>query len=155
MYWRLSITPVTCLCSVARTDNVFGSFRRQLRSSSSAVVAYTLPITSVFPQSTYHTTSKFSHVHRCSRRWQHACVWTRDLAYRVQSETSALRQICHSAALFDATTQKQQQEQQQQPKPKQVQHRQLTMDYTATVVSILELKAQWIPAKIEQVTTAR
>ncbi len=144
MYWRLSTTPITCLYRVARSEIAVGFCRRQLRSLS-ASPAFPASLVSLYLLCSRHRSSTLHHANVPSRKCQPACTWSRDLAYRKQPRTSICRQICHTTALFDAEPQ------QQQDEPKKARQK-LTMDYTALVVSIQELKTRWIPAKVEQVT---
>ena len=144
MYWRLSTTPISCLYRVARSEIAVGFCRRQLRSLSAAPAFPASPV-SLQLLCSRHRSSTLHHANFSSRKCQPACTWSRDLAYRKQPRTSICRQICHTTALFDAEPQQQQDE---PTKARQT----LTMDYTALVVSIQELKSRWIPAKVEQVT---
>ena len=146
MYWRLSTEPISCLYRVARSEIAVGFCRRQLRSLSAAPAFPALPVSLKFlcPR---HRSNTLHHAHVPSPNCQPACTWSRDLAYRKQPRTSICRQICHTSALFDAEPQ----QQQQQDEPKKARQK-LTLDYTALVVSIQELKTRWIPAKVEQVT---
>ena len=145
MYWRLSTTPISCLYRVARSEIAVGSCRRQLRSLSAAPAFPASPI-SVQLLCSRHRSSTLHHANIPSRKCQRACTWSRDLAYRKQPRTSICRQICHTTALLDVEPQ------QQHDEPQTARHTKLTMDYTALVVSIQELKTRWIPAKVEQVT---
>lgn len=144
MHWRLSTTPIACLYRVARSGIAVGFCRRQLRSlsASPAFSASPVPLQLLCSR---HRSSTLHHANVPSRDCQPACTWSHDLPYRKQPRTSICRKICHATALFDAEPQ------QQQDEPKKPQQK-LTMDYTALVVSIQELKTRWIPAKIEQVT---
>ncbi len=147
MYWRLSTTPISCLYRVTRSEIAVGFCRRQLRSLSAAPAFSASPV-SLQLLCSRHTSNTLYHANVPSRKCQPACTWFRDLANRKQPRTSICRQICHTTALFDAEPQQQQQKQDEPKKARQ----KLTMDYTALVVSIQELKSRWIPAKVEQVT---
>ena len=144
MYWRLSTTPVSCLYRVTRSEIAVGLCRQQLRGLSAAPALPASPI-SLQLLCPRHRSNTVYHANVPSRNCQPACTWIRDLVYRKQLRTSICRQICHTTAPLDAEPQ------QQQKEPKKARQK-LTMDYTALVVSIQELKLRWIPAKVEQVT---
>ena len=148
MYLRLSTTKV-CVGRLIQSTQFFGLFGRQLRPTVAGCSALP-PCSSPALRSQSRKFIKPA----CSRPLiqprtaafsQHVQTGLRSPAATKHACHAAVRHTasCYAAAVRDAAP--------QTTGPKTLQQRQLTMDYTALVASVAELKTNWIPAKVEQV----
>ena len=151
MRWCLRSKPISWLCSVAGRDRPLRrtvALRRYLQSSAlekhddgvSRFISLThqRPCRPLRAGSLDCGWSRAQHAYPCSRVLP-GLSWPRSIG----------QHICQGAALLTHKS---------QPSPSATVrdadanvHKQLTMDYTALVASIQELKQNWIPAKAEQV----
>lgn len=152
MNWCLSSKPISCLCCVAGRDRPLRrivAFRRYLQTP--AVQKHGDHVSSfngLIHQQPFRTLRTSSPESRWSQA-QHACPCSRSVLTGLIWSRSIGQHVCHSAALL---TDKSQSRPSTTISDADVKvHKQLTMDYTALVTSIQELKAHWIPAKAEQV----
>ena len=143
MSLRPTISPIRhCFCWVAHSKQLLALYR-QLRQQPVAGRLTARAALSLALCLQTQQTSHFSHGRDTFARRQHANAWAQHVHFNVGARDATSRQICCTAAILDAESQK--------AAPKAAQQKQLTMDYTALVASVAELKATWIPAKVEQV----
>ena len=140
---RPAISPIRhCFCCVVHSRQLLALCRQSRQQPVAGRLTARAALFAAFCLQNQQT-SQYSHGRNTFARRQHANAWTQRVQYSVGPRGATSRYTCCTAAILDAESQK--------AAPKAAHQKQLTMDYTALVASVAELKATWIPAKMEQV----